>query len=151
MAAPTAAPTRAPLRRPIAPRVPRRVSGPVRRRQIQTARRRSLLARLLAGALALPDRRLVDRLVRGRVWIPLIGFLLIGIVAMQVSMLKLNAGIGAAVERSSALERQNGELRAGLAKLESGERIQQAASKLGMVMPAPDRVRYLSVGKYSGG
>jgi hypothetical protein len=124
------------LRRPVAPRVPRRVSGPSTRIR---RRRRSLLQRIAA----LPDHRLVDRLVRGRVWIPLIGFLLIGIVFMQVSMLKLNAGIGNNVEKSSTLERTNGELRADLAKLEAGERIQQAASKFGMVMPAPDQVKYL--------
>jgi hypothetical protein len=123
------------LRRPVAPRVPRRVSGPSTR----IRRRSSLLQRIAA----LPDHRLVDRLVRGRVWIPLIGFLLIGIVFMQVSMLKLNAGIGNNVEKSSTLERTNGELRADLAKLEAGERIQQAASKFGMVMPAPDQVKYL--------
>src|SRR3954465_8835224 len=136
MAAPTAAPRG--LRRPVAPRIPRRVSGPGRPR---TAVRPALWQRLLA----LPDHRLVDRLVRGRVWIPLIGFLLIGIVFMQVSMLKLNAGIGKNVEKSSTLERTNGELRADLAKLEAGERIQQAASKFGMVMPAPDQVKYLKV------
>jgi hypothetical protein len=136
VAAPTAAPRRSPLRRPVAPRVPRRVSGPSTRIR---RRRRSLLQRIAA----LPDHRLVDRLVRGRVWIPLIGFLLIGIVFMQVSMLKLNAGIGNNVEKSSTLERTNGELRADLAKLEAGERIQQAASKFGMVMPAPDQVKYL--------
>ena len=136
MAAPTAAPRRAPLRRPIAPRLPRRVSGPERRKQL---RRPPLLERIAA----LPDHRLVDRLVRGRVWIPLIGFLLIGIVFMQVSMLKLNAGIGSDVGKSSTLERTNGELRADLAQLDAGERIQRAASKLGMVMPAPDQVRYL--------
>jgi len=136
VAAPTAVPRRSPLRRPVAPRVPRRVSGPSTR----IRRRRSSLLQRIA---ALPDHRLVDRLVRGRVWIPLIGFLLIGIVFMQVSMLKLNAGIGNDVEKSSTLERTNGELRADLAKLEAGERIQQAASKFGMVMPAPDQVKYL--------
>ena len=138
MAAPTAAPSRAPLRRPIAPRVPRRVSGPARRKR---RARSTLLERLLA----LPDHRLVDRLVRGRVWIPLIGFLLIGIVAMQVSMLKLNAGIGTDAQRVSTLERVNGELRAAQAQAESGDRIQRAAGKLGMVMPAPDQVEYLRV------
>jgi cell division protein FtsL len=146
VAAPTAAARRAPLRRPVAPRVPRRVSGPSRGRA-QVAPRPTLGARALGFVVTLPDHRLVDRLVRGRVWIPLIGFLLIGIVAMQVSMLKLNAGIGSAVQKSSTLERTNGELRADLAKLGSGERIQQAAGKLGMVMPAPDQVRYLTVGR----
>ena len=131
MAAPTAAPRG--LRRPVAPRIPRRVSGPVRGRQ---AVRPTLWQRLLA----LPDHRLVDRLVRGRVWIPLIG-----IVFMQVSMLKLNAGIGTDAQRISTLERVNGELRAAQAQAESGDRIQRAAEKLGMVMPAPDQVEYLKV------
>ena len=40
----------------------------------------------------------MDRLVRSRAWVVIIGFGLIGIVAMQVSMLKLNTGIGRAVE-----------------------------------------------------
>jgi len=136
MAAPTAAPRG--LRRPVAPRIPRRVSGPGRGRQ---GVRPTLWQRLLA----LPDHRLVDRLVRGRVWIPLIAFLLIGIVFMQVSMLKLNAGIGTDAQRISTLERVNGELRAAQAQAESGDRIQRAAEKLGMVMPAPDQVEYLKV------
>ncbi|MFL5858556.1 MAG: hypothetical protein ACJ77L_17725, partial [Solirubrobacteraceae bacterium] len=134
MAAPTAAPRS--LRRSPAPRIPRRVSGPARGRRLA---RPTIWQRILA----LPDHRLVDRLVRGRVWIPLIGFLLIGIVFMQVSMLKLNAGIGSDAQKISTLERVNGELRADEAQLESGERIQRAAGKLGMVMPAPDQVKYL--------
>jgi cell division protein FtsL len=134
MAAPTASPRS--LRRPVAPRIPRRVSGPARGRRLA---RPTFWQRILA----LPDHRLVDRLVRGRVWIPLIGFLLIGIVFMQVSMLKLNAGIGSDAQKISTLERVNGELRADEAQLESGERIQRAAGKLGMVMPAPDQVKYL--------
>jgi len=79
------------------------------------------------------------------VWIPLIAFLLIGIVFMQVSMLKLNAGIGYDAQRIATLERVNGELRAAQAGAESGDRIQRAAEKLGMVMPAPDQVEYLKV------
>ncbi|MFL5819457.1 MAG: hypothetical protein ACJ76S_02070 [Solirubrobacteraceae bacterium] len=91
----------------------------------------------------LPDRRLVDRLVRGRGWIAVIGFLLLGIVTMQVSLLKLNAGIGRDVERSASLERRNGELRAQVSLLQSGERIQDGAASLGMVMPAPGAVSYV--------
>jgi hypothetical protein len=60
-------------------------------------------------------------------------------------MLKLNAGIGTDAQRISTLERVNGELRAAQAQAESGDRIQQAAGKLGMVMPAPDQVKYLKV------
>jgi len=95
----------------------------------------------VAGAL--PDRPLVGRLVRGQGWIVVIGFLLIGLVAMQVSLLKLNAGIGHAVERSAALERRNGELRAQVSRLSASERVQARAAELGMVLPAAGSIAYV--------
>jgi hypothetical protein len=98
------------------------------------------LARFLR---TLPDRRLVYRLVQGQWWIVLIGFLLMGIVAMQVSLLELNAGIGRDVERSASLLRRNGELRAQVSRLSSSERIQTEAGALGMVMPPAGAVSYL--------
>ena len=82
------------------PARPRRVSGPapsppdpdnahpVRRRQPAGP----LGVRALAFVRSLPDHSLLDRLVRGRAWIPLLGVLLAGIVAMQVEVLKLGAG-----------------------------------------------------------
>jgi hypothetical protein len=91
----------------------------------------------------LPDRRVVESLVRGRGWIFVLGFLLMGIVAMQVSLLKLNAGIGRDVERAASLDRRNGELRAEVSRLSSGERIQESAASLGMVMPPAGAVTYL--------
>jgi hypothetical protein len=84
--------------------------------------------------------------VRGRAWIAVVGTLLIGLVAMQVSLLKLNAAIGSDVERTTALERGNGELRAQVSQLESGERIQEEAASLGMVMPPAGQISYLSAG-----
>lgn len=130
----------APLRR-----APRRVSGPVRR-SAGSARAGTLAQPLgvrLAGALAaLPDQPLVDRLVRGRAWIGVLGAMLIGIVAMQVSLLQLNAGIGRDVERSAALDRANGELRANVSKLSSGERIQAAAARFGMISPVAGQVEF---------
>ena len=68
---------------------------------------------------------------------------LIGIVFMQVSLLKLNAGISRAVTAADTFERQNASLREDISKLDSGERIQGVAAKLGMVMPAAGDVRYL--------
>ena len=89
------------------------------------------------------DARLLDRLVRGRAWIALIAVGLMGIVFMQVSLLKLNAGIGRAVTAADTFERQNSSLREDISKLDSGERIQAVAAKLGMVMPAAGDVHYL--------
>src|SRR4051794_426802 len=87
------------LPRSPAPRHPRRVSGPARRPTAAPAPRALPLgARLRTRVRELPDARLLDRLIRGRAWIVLIGVLLMGIVVMQVSLLKLNTGIGRAVE-----------------------------------------------------
>ncbi len=98
-----------------------------------------------AGAVhTLAEHRFLDRLIRGRSWIAILGIGLIGIVFMQVSMLRMNAGIGQAVERSSVLERQNAALQAGISQLSSGERIQTVAARAGMVAPTgADGVRFL--------
>jgi cell division protein FtsL len=131
------------------PRHARRVSGPARpvaravpavalpepRRRAQT----SAFDRLLA----LPHSRFVDRLLRGRIAIWLIAIMLGGIVTMQVSLLKLNAGISHDVEAAGALERVNADLETEVAKLSSGERIQQAAAEEGMVPPPAGDVGYL--------
>ena len=93
----------------------------------------------------LPDHRIIDRLLRGRAWICFVGLALMGIVAMQVSLLKLNSGIGRAVETTATLERQNSQMEASIARLASGERIRAAADKRGMVTPAAGEVHYLRV------
>ena len=81
-----------------------RRAGP-RRRARPHARRAP--AGVFARVRALPEHRLVDRLLRSRLWIWALGALLGGIVAMQVSLLKLNSGISRAVETTTTLERQN--------------------------------------------
>ena len=93
----------------------------------------------------LPDHRVIDRLLRGRVWICFVGVALMGIVAMQVSLLKLNSGIGRAVETTATLERQNSQMEADIARLASGERIRAAADRRGMVTPAAGDVHFLHV------
>jgi hypothetical protein len=61
-------------------------------------------------------------------------------------MLKLNSGIGRAVQSASTLERQNQGLRADVSRMESGERIQSVARKLGMVVPTAGGFHYLQPG-----
>jgi cell division protein FtsL len=92
---------------------------------------------------ALPDHRLVDGLLRSRAWIVIIAVLLGGIVAMQVSLLKLNSGISRAVEASSTIERQNANMQAQIARLSSSQRVTSAAAKQGMVFPVPGDVGFL--------
>jgi hypothetical protein len=144
-------------RRP--PRAPRRVSGPAGGvRALAGARvARSVGAPALAPALpmrlaaagvhglaTLPDSGIIVRLVRGRFWIALITCALLGIVAMQVTMLKLNAGISRSVEQVAALQRENELLSATVAARSSVTAIQQAGTQLGYVMPPPGEFRYLT-------
>src|SRR3954470_14102283 len=125
------APARARSRPAAAPRHHRRVSGPMRPIPAGTAvpapsrsrQRTSAFGRLTK----LPEHRIVDSLLRSRAWIVLVAVLLGGIVAMQVSLLKLNAGISRAVEASSTLERQNADMEDTIARLSSGERVRDAA------------------------
>jgi len=127
-----------------APRHSRRVSGPLRPAPVAAPPLRRGTTGVFERLRALPETRVMDGLLRGRVWIWLIGLLLGGIVAMQVSLLKLNAGISRAVTASSTLERQNADIEADIARLSSVERVRAAADREGMVMPNAGDVGYLS-------
>ena len=153
-------------RAPTAPAHPRRVSGPIRpghprpvtavppRVRADAAGAAALPApslrwRVSTGAMRvlreLPDHRLLDTLLRSRAWIWLLGIALGGVVAMQVSLLKMNAGIGTAVQKSSELEHSNATLEEQVAELSSGERISDAAGALGLIVPNAGSVGYLTV------
>jgi hypothetical protein len=130
-----------------APIHPRRVSGPSRR-----------LAPAVAGVggtrdsrtgpfeklSRIPDHRVVDRLLRGRACIWLIGIMLGGIVAMQVSLLRLNSGISRAVQTQSTLEKQNMSLQQSIAALTSSDRVVSAAAGGQMIDPPAGQVRYVT-------
>lgn len=145
---PTATPTARKHRPPQSPRSPRRVSGPVRGREVRRSpasrRTASVSSRLVAFIGSLPDHPLLDRIVRGRAWIPLLGALLAGIVAMQIEVLKLGTSMGRSIERSSALATRNGELQASVAALQDDQRIERLAAGMGMIMPAPEAIGFLS-------
>jgi hypothetical protein len=135
----------------IAPRGPRRVSGPVSRRMVAAPAGAGALPRrgstgLFARVRALPEHRVVDRLLRSRLWIWALGALLGGIVTMQVSLLKLNSGISRAVETTTTLERQNAELETAIARLSAPDRVDTGAQALGMVLPDAGQVSYLRAG-----
>ena len=137
-APPRKAPTRTAAPRPAPPRTRSRAAAKAPWR-----------VRSSAYVRALPDHALLDRIIRGRAWIPLLGVLLVGIVAMQVEVLKLNAGIGRSLERASALQSQNEVLRAGVARLSDEQRIERIAAGMGMVMPSADQMRFVHNGPAS--
>ncbi len=97
----------------------------------------------MAYVRAMPDHALLDRLIRGRAWIPVLGVMLAGIVAMQVEVLKLGATMGRAIERGTALQSRNEILRDSVASLEDEQRIVRLAAGFGMVMPSPGDVGFL--------
>ncbi len=129
---------RAPAERTAIPRRSARATAPRRKRQA------SLALRTVAAVRGLPDRPLLDRLVRGRAWIPLLGVMLVGIVFMQVEVLKLGASIGRSLEQETGLQSRNEALRASVAALADDQRIERIAAAHGMVVPAPDGVGFLS-------
>jgi hypothetical protein len=126
--------------------IPRRRSGPAARSTPRRKQSTDSFAALGRIALRVPDARLLDRLIRGRLWIGLIAGALVMLVFMQVSLLKLNTGISADILTSQNLERQNAEMRAGVSSLDSGQRIQDIAVARGMVMPDDGQLRFLQAG-----
>ena len=126
----------APLRQPIAPR---RVSGPSRHPRavpLAPSSRRRAVARLL-------DAPLLDRLIRGRTWIAFVAFALLGIVAMQVAILRLGASIGRSVSQIEQLTQQNETTATSIAALEPRQNSAAEAAALDMVYPPDNNIVYL--------
>ncbi len=151
-AAPAIAPRRttSPRRAPVAPRRPRRVSGPAHpanpARNPSRAQNRAWAgpAHALGLAEAVATHRLLDRLIRGRVWIGVIAFALIGIVTMQLVLLKLNAGIGRSLVRETLLQRENAALSAENSEVAAGEQIEAQAEHAGMELIPEGVLRFLT-------
>jgi hypothetical protein len=145
-AAPAAPPRRAAPSRPltVAPR-PRRVSGPERRggehrRAPGRAReRRGVALGLLAVLESLPRRLPIG----ARTWIGLVAFALIGIVTLQLGLLKLNAGIGRALEHEALLQRENAALSIENSELAASGRVTSQAAGLGMELVPAGALRFL--------
>ncbi len=139
-----------PARTPI-PARPRRISGPARRPQrgssgLARPQPRSsqdpiALARVLGR---LSHSRLLDRLVRGRLSIAIVAFALIGIVTLQLGLLKLNSSIGRTLQREATLQRQNSALSIENSEMLAGERVESSAAHLGMRLAPVSELRFLS-------
>jgi cell division protein FtsL len=137
--------------RPVGPRhAPRRVSGPARRTPVDrnvrapAAGDTGIVLGLIAALETIANHRLLDRLLRGRAWIGLVAFALIGIVTMQLGLLKLSGGIGRAIEREALLQRENAALSIENSELSAGERVQSLAMKLGMELVPAGALRFLT-------
>ncbi|HLB22305.1 MAG TPA: hypothetical protein VK605_09340 [Solirubrobacteraceae bacterium] len=98
---------------------------------------------LISGLEALAQHRLLERLIRGRTWIGIVAFALIGIVTLQLGLLKLNGGIGRALEHEAALQRQNAALSIENSELAAGSRVEASAAQLGMAFVPVSSLRFL--------
>ena len=134
LATPAAAP--APLRLPPAPR---RVSGPARHPRAASAQPVVASPRWLA----LIDHPSLDRLIRGRVWIGIVAAALLGIVAMQVVLLRLGAQISAQTTAVNALIAHNETASTTIAGMEATGGAYGASATAKMVDPPPDDVTYM--------
>jgi hypothetical protein len=97
-----------------------------------------------AGAVGgIADSGLVVRLTRSRLWIGLLGALLVGIVALNVVALSFSSNSSAAARQADELRRQNSALRADIATQLSSQEVQATATKLGLAFASPGAIRYL--------
>ncbi len=126
---------------------PRRLSGPARS-GARAPRAVQAQPGLLIGVGALVERlarrRALDRLIRGRIWIALIAFALIGIVLLQLLILQLNASIGRSLVREGQLQHTNAALSIEGSELTSGERVESLAAHVGMQLVPISALRFLS-------
>ena len=123
-----------------------RISSPRPLRRGRSLPRPSRPTRQSIGRAGVASGGLIARLFVGRRLIGVLAVALIGLVFVQVSLLKLNTQISADAERSQTLTRENAEQRSLLAQLDGAQRVTGAAGNLGLVMPAPDAVCYLKAG-----
>ncbi len=122
-------------------------SAPARRRPTAAPRRpaaaqprgsapRLAFATAAVGTVSnIADSGLVLGLTRSRLWIGVLGSLLVGIVALNVMALSFNAASSETAALSDELREQNSALRADIADGLSNERLQSAAVRIGLVMP----------------
>ncbi|MCW3029913.1 MAG: hypothetical protein JWM66_46, partial [Solirubrobacterales bacterium] len=125
-------------------RPPRRASRPPRATLPPAVALVRLPLALVSAVDALAQHRLLDRLIRSRTWIAIVAFALIGIVALQLGLLKLNGGIGRALESEALLQRQNSTLSIENSELAAGPRVEQHAGQLGMSFATTRQLRFLS-------
>ncbi len=72
----------------------------------------------------------------------MVAFALIGIVAMQLWVVKLGVGIGHALEHTELLQRENSALAIEDSSLSSGERVERLALTRGMVLAPPGALHF---------
>ncbi|HET9094735.1 MAG TPA: hypothetical protein VFN36_06565 [Solirubrobacteraceae bacterium] len=102
-------------------------------------------------ALRLQPPRL-DRIVRGRAWIPVLAAMLLGIVGLRVEVLKLGSSVGTQIQQATLLQSSNAVLRSEISALSDNQRIEALAGRYGMHLPDPLAVHFVqaTAGRHVG-
>lgn len=143
-----------PRTRPVRAPAPSRTTPPPRRKSParKPATKRAPAARpklaVVAGRTAvavrdLPDSSLVVRMTQGRLWIGVLGVLLVGIVALNVATLSFAATSGKVDEAITALEKENSMLESRAAQHYSTARVRGEAAQLGLAMPTTEEPKLI--------
>jgi hypothetical protein len=120
--------------------------APAPRKAAHTVHQAPGVALRTLGALqAISTSAALDRLIRGRLWIGLLAFSLIGIVAMQLVVLKLNTGIGSTLEREATLQRENAQLGIEDSMYSAESRVGPLAAAAGMTLAPAGTVHFVQV------
>lgn len=90
---------------------------------------------------------LFDRLIRGRLWIGLLAFALIGMVATQLFVLKLNTAIGHTLQRVAQLQRENAQLGIENSTSSAESRIVLSTATSGMTLAPVGTVHFLAANR----
>ncbi|MGN6588450.1 MAG: hypothetical protein ACTHKT_13435 [Solirubrobacterales bacterium] len=152
--APTPSRTTAPPKRKVPARKPTRsraVTAPARKPAVKRAPAARPKLAVVAGRTAvavrqLPDSSLVVRMTQGRLWIAVLGVLLVGIVSLNVATLSVAASQGKIDEQITALEKENSMLGAREAEHFSTERVRGEATQLGLAMPTTEEPKLIQAG-----
>lgn len=137
-----AAPAKAPARRAPA-RKPATKGAPAARPKLAVVAGRTAVA-----VRDLPDSGLVVRMTQGRLWIGVLGVLLVGIVALNVATLSFAASSGTIDEKITALEKENSMLESREAQHYSTARVRAEASELGLAMPNTEEPKLIEAGPH---
>jgi hypothetical protein len=132
-----------PRRRPVRPAKPRR--RPARKTTHRSAQGAPGIALRAVGAFEnVSSSAVLDRLIRGRIWIGLLAFALIGMVAMQLLVLELNTGIGRKLGRVATLQRQNAQLGIEDSMYTAEGRVAPLAAAAGMTLAPAGTIHFVT-------
>lgn len=135
-----ALPRQRPARPAVQPR--RRPARRATRRPLQGAP--GIALRVIDAFEGISGSSVLDRLIRGRAWIGLLAFALIGMVAMQLLVLELNTGIGHTLGRVAQLQRQNAQLGIEDSMYSAEDRVAPLAAAAGMTLAPAGTVHFVA-------